>query len=269
MDHRARLLTSPQQPAGSARLSAKITRHNLRAPGGQTWSYLAVRLTGLQRTGAPGRGHGLLRTALLPGVSGQSGRRCWPGRLSGTCPPDAQVVVPGPGVRLARAAPAAVRRSVAVLQYLRHYGRQPRVHPAGGTRRPDRGPGRQEGPGRPWFPVRQPRRHSRRAGGGTGVPGPPAAGQAALVPASAGPPSRRPGHARVPCARRPGGHRRHLSRKVCRAPGSRPPGPLRLAATRRQDAPPGRRPPARSPVGGHQGAAHWQSRRWPDGRHTA
>ena len=61
MDHRARLLTSPQQPAGPARLSAKITPHNLRAAGGQTCSYLAaVPLTGLQRTGAPGRVHGLL-----------------------------------------------------------------------------------------------------------------------------------------------------------------------------------------------------------------
>jgi hypothetical protein len=51
VDHQARLLTSPQQPAGSARRSAKITRHNLRAPGGKAWSYLAVRLTALQRQG--------------------------------------------------------------------------------------------------------------------------------------------------------------------------------------------------------------------------
>ena len=35
MDHQARLLTSPQQPAGSTRLPAKITRRNLRARGGK------------------------------------------------------------------------------------------------------------------------------------------------------------------------------------------------------------------------------------------
>ena len=63
---------------------------------------------------------------------------------------------------------------------------------------------------------------------------------------------------------RPGGHRRHRHLRSAGRLVSRPPGPLRLAATCRQDAPPGRRPSARSPVGGHQGAAHRQSRRWHD-----
>lgn len=109
---------------------------------------------------------------------------------------------------------------------------------------------------------------SRRPGGtcpGFGPDGPLADRTHARVPcarrAAAPPPSR--GDARFTPAmrplRRPGGRRRRLSRNVGRAPGS--PGPLRLAETC-QDAPPGRRPPARSPVGRHQGAAHWQSRRW-------
>ena len=205
------------------------------------------------------------------------------------CPPDAEVVVPGPGVRLARAAPAAAQ-----AQYCSIYGitagsrrcirravRADRIgaQKAGGPR-PAMVPGAAAPP-----PQQASGRWHRRAGPASRWPGGTCPGF------GPGRPSRRPGHARVPCARRPlpgppkpregtltpamrplrrpGGHRRHLSRKVRRAPGSRPPGPLRLAATCRQDAPPGRRPPARSPVGGHHGAAHWQSRRWHDGHHTA
>ena len=73
----------PAAARRSARLSAKITRHNLRAPGRQTWSYpAAVPLTGRQRIGASGRGHGL-----LPGSTSSrrpraaAGKKCRPGTL--------------------------------------------------------------------------------------------------------------------------------------------------------------------------------------------
>ena len=214
MDHRARLLTSPQQPAspppgrgGIAATDADRRRRRYRSParpGRRARCCDPVR-PHPRRTAAaiwPGRRH--------PIMTARSAGPWYPGRKRAR-------QTPRWWCRARRAAGRGGADSPpgAVLQYVRHYGRQPRVHPAGGTRRPDRGPRRQEGPGRPWFPVRQPRRHSRRAGSGTGAPGPPAAGQAALVPASgrtalwpAGP---RPGPVRPAAAARPqaAGRRAH------------------------------------------------------------
>jgi len=193
-----------------------------------------------------------------------------------TCPQDAQVVVPGPGVRLARAAPAAARRSIAVPTALRQAAAGAsggRYAQARSGAQKARGPRPAMVPGAAAPPPQQASgRWHRRAGPASRWPGGtcPGFGPDRPLADRATPGSRAPG-GRCPAPkpregtlmpamrplRRPGGHRRQLSRKVRRAPGSRPPGPLRLAATCRQDAPPGRRPPARSPVGGHQGAAHW------------
>ena len=193
-----------------------------------------------------------------------------------TCPPDAQVVVPGPACGWPGRRRQPARRSIAVCTALRQaaagasggrYAQAGSGAQKAGRPRPAMVPGAAAPPpqqasgkwhrraGRPLhhFPLPTPSpRHARPAPAAAARP---QAAEGALMPAC--------GHSGGRVAI--GGHC-HVRPAGAWFAVARPAG---LAATCHQDAPPGRRPSARSPVGGHQGAAHWQSRRWPDGGHTA